>query len=98
MYMETILPGMKEVFQDYDPVIEKLIEIRANSLTMGDIEATMEDLKWYRQLRDSGESIPDEDRVHWQELDLEYRHMSDEQITSLVSQLEKSENGDFINQ
>lgn len=98
MIMETILPGTPESYQENDPITAKLIDIRTNSLTQGDIEAQIEDLRWYIGLRDSGGSIPDDDRLHWEELDLEYSQFSDEQLANLISKLDSSEQGDYINQ
>ena len=98
MSMETILPGSPEIFQENDPVTNHLIELRTRALTQGDMEAVIEELKWYMGLRDSAESINSEDQIVWKQLHRTYRDLSDDQISELVQRLEQSEFGDFINQ
>lgn len=97
MIYETILPGVPEINQESDPVIQHLIDIRSRSLETGDIEAVIEELRWYKNLRDSAESIPNEDQITWKELHRRYQDLSDDQIEDLIHKLEGSENGDFIN-
>lgn len=98
MEIETILPGTPEMFQDSNPVIDHLIELRTRLLTQGDFEAVIEELKWYQGLRDSAESIDNDDRLVWKELHQRYQDLSDDQIGELIHKLEESENGDYINQ
>ena len=97
MPLKTILPGEPEISED-DPVIAHLINLRSRLITQEDKEATIEELKWYLDLRDRAESIPDEDQIVWEELDRTYGKLSDEQIADLIHRLDESEVGDFINQ
>ncbi len=96
--METILPGKPEIYQEKDPVTDHLIELRTRLITPGDVEATMEELRWYLDLRDHAESIPEEDKINWKELHHSYQTLSDDQILELINQLQNTQNGDFINQ
>jgi arsenate reductase-like glutaredoxin family protein len=96
--METILPGRPEIYQEEDPVIQHLIDIRTRTPIREDIEAIIEELKWYMSSRDNAESILEEDRINWKELHRTYQDLSDDQILELINQLENSQNGDFINQ
>jgi hypothetical protein len=98
MEYATIIPGLPELNEEADPVISHLIDIRSNAIETGDIEAVIEELKWYRGLRDTAESISDEDRVTWKELHHRYQDLSDDQISNLIHKLDESENGDYINQ
>jgi hypothetical protein len=98
MTYETILPGTPELNQESDPVLEALIDIRQGGLVDGDVEATIEELRWYKNLRDAAESIGEDDRVTWRELHHKYQKLSDDQIEELIHKLEESENGDYINQ
>lgn len=98
MIYETILPGTPELNEETDPVIGALIDIRSRSLVEGDIEAIIEELRWYQNLRDAAESIYGEDQIVWKEIHRKYQHLSDEQIEDLIHKLEESETGDYINQ
>jgi hypothetical protein len=100
MTLETILPGDKEIPDDDDnnPVIADLIEIKRQALVDGDIEAVIAELAEFRQMRDAAESITEEERTIWRELNHKYGKLSDDQITELIHDLENAENGDFINQ
>lgn len=98
MEYETILPGVPELNEETDPVIQHLIDIRSRALVDGDIEAIIEELKWYQGLRDAAESIPDEDQITWKELHRRYQDLGDDQISELIHKLEESEQGDYINQ
>lgn len=96
--METILPGTPEIYNDQDPVLSHLIEIRTRAVDRGDIEAVIEELHWYKSLRDNAESIDSEDQIVWKQLHRRYRDLSDDQIDDLVHKLAESENGDYLNQ
>ncbi len=98
MIYGTILSGTPEINEEQDPVIQHLIDIRSRSLVEGDIEAIIEELNWYKSLRDAGESIPEEDRITWKEIHRRYGTLSDDQIEELIHKLSESENGDYINQ
>ena len=98
MEYATILPGVPELNEETDPVISHLIDIRSRSLVEGDTEAIIEELQWYKSLRDSAESIPDEDQITWKELHRRYQNLGDDQIEDLIHKLAETENGDFINQ
>lgn len=98
MHMETILPGTPEIYQNDDPVTDHLIELRLRLVTQGDVEATIEELNWYRSLRDGAQSIGEDDRLVWLELHRRYHGLSDDQIDDLVHKLQESEFGDYINQ
>jgi hypothetical protein len=96
--MSTILPGTPEIFEDENPVIQKLIDIRSRSPLPEDREEIIEELRWYQALRDNAESIPEEDRINWKNIHREFKNLSDDQIVELIHLLEESENGDYINQ
>jgi hypothetical protein len=98
MIYETILPGSTGTHSEEDPVINHLIELRSRLLTQEDVEATMDELRWYLDLRDHAESIPSEDHIVWKELHRTYGKLSDDQIIELISRLEQTEFGDYINQ
>ena len=86
------------MYESQDPVLDHLIELRSRLLTAGDVEATVEELKWYMGLRDSAESISDEDQIVWKQVHRTYQDLSDDQITDLIHKLEETEFGDYINQ
>ncbi|HEX5430219.1 MAG TPA: hypothetical protein VFX17_04050 [Patescibacteria group bacterium] len=96
--METILPGVPEINESSDPVLDHLVELRTRLITQGDVESTIEELRWYMGLRDSAESIQPEDRIVWKQLHGVYQDLSDEQILRLINELDKTESGDYINQ
>lgn len=98
MSMTTILEGRPEIYEDQDPVVQHLIEIRTRWVQESDVEAVLAELKWYQSLRDAAESINDEDRITWKELHRRYQDLSDDQITELTHKLSESQNGNYINQ
>src|SRR5581483_12108432 len=98
MPLETSLPDTPEIYANTDPVTEHLIEIRTRFVDRGDIEGIVEELRWYKSLRDNAESIGDEDQIVWKQLHRTYGNLSDDQIEDLVHKLDESENGDYINQ
>ena len=97
MPLETILPGQTELGED-DPVNSHLIDLRTRLTTRENIEAIIEELKWYLDLRDRAESVPDDGQIVWKELHRTYGNLSDDQISNLIHRLDESETGDYINQ